>query len=365
MANVRIGFNGRRHSFLFRLLWLVGGLLVLALSLIWVITGKFYEGLLGERVSPDPAFEMHLEDFDGLQRTKYEYPSDQGQKLTGYLYYTEEAPRGVIVFSHDLTSGQSYYMDCADYFAKNGYYVFAFDGTGNSESEGEGIRGLCQGVIDLDYTLRFIEANNEIPELPIGLFGHGWGGYNVCAVLEKHPEVKAVVSCSGYNKPSDFLHTLMDNAMGGWSNLFMPFFKLHDWKRFGSDSGLTAMDGLEASEAAVMIINSEDNDTVPMSYGFDKFYQEYKDDSRFVFVRCNEGNHSPFIDSTYSTELSEKNKNWRASLDYDYNAEENQARFKAEEAAFWKETLDRERWTNRLNPDLMEKILSFYSENLH
>ncbi len=356
--------SSRRRPILFRLLSLVLVLLVVVGYLAWVISGKFYEGLLSERVTSDSFFEMRLEDFPGLQRTRYEFFSDQAQKLVGYLYYTDEAPRGIIIFSHDLGGGHNIYMDCANYFAQNGYYVFAFDGTGYDESEGEGIRGLRQGVIDLDYAISFVETSGEFPELPIGLFGHGLGGYNVCAVLEKHPEVKAIVSCSGCDNPSDFVRTLAESAVGGWSRLLIPLFKLHDWKRFDSDTSLTAMDGLDASEAAVMIINSEDNTSVPLKYGYDRFYQKYEEDPRFVFVCCPGGNHAPFIDSTYSTELHEKSLQFRHTLDYDYLAKENQERFKEEQSAFWAENLDRERWTNRLNSDLMEKILHFFNENL-
>ncbi|MBQ1410165.1 MAG: alpha/beta hydrolase [Oscillospiraceae bacterium] len=361
---IHISRSGRKHPFYIRLLGLVLSLLALATCLAWLITEKIYEGLLEERIESKSYYKMYLEDFAGLQATQYEFSSDQGQKLVGYLYYTNKAPQGIIIFSHDLGSGQNYYMDCANYFAQNGFYVFTFDGTGHDESEGDGIRGLRQGVIDLDYAISFVETSGNFPELPIGLFGHGLGGYSACAVLDKHPEVKAVVSCSGFNKPADMIKGLLKNAMGGWSNLLMMFFKLHDWRRFGSDTSLTAMDGLAASEAAVMIINSEDNDTVPMELGFDKFYQKYKDDSRFVFVRCQEGNHAPFIDSSYLNELQEVSKNWENTLDYDTTAQENRERYQMEEDAFWKENLDRERWTNRLNLDLMGKILSFYNENL-
>jgi hypothetical protein len=62
-------------------------------------------------------------------------------------------------------------MDCANYFAQNGYYVFAYDATGTDESEGNGVGGLPQGVIDLDYAISFVEESKEIPDLPIVLFG--------------------------------------------------------------------------------------------------------------------------------------------------------------------------------------------------
>ena len=72
--------------------------------------------------------------------------------------------------------GHNSYMDVANYFASNGYYVFAYDVTGCDKSEGEGVGGVPQGVIDLDHAISFVEDNNEIPELPIMLFGHSWGG---------------------------------------------------------------------------------------------------------------------------------------------------------------------------------------------
>ena len=58
--------------------------------------------------------------------------------------------------------GHNSYMDCANYFARHGYYVFAYDATGNDESEGEGVGGLPQGVIDLDYAISFVEQSGNV-----------------------------------------------------------------------------------------------------------------------------------------------------------------------------------------------------------
>ena len=69
-------------------------------------------------------YMRHVEDFDGLRRTKYEFSSDKGQKLTGYMYAArEEEPRGIIVMAHGFGGGYNSYMDCADYFAHNGCSV--------------------------------------------------------------------------------------------------------------------------------------------------------------------------------------------------------------------------------------------------
>ena len=59
-------------------------------------------------------------------------------------------------------------MDCANYFAQHGYYVFAYDATGNDDSEGEGVGGFPQGVVDLDHAISFVEKSGNFPDLPIG-----------------------------------------------------------------------------------------------------------------------------------------------------------------------------------------------------
>lgn len=93
---------------------------------------------------------LHVDDFDGLQCAKYKFSSDKGQKLTGYMYSSGENQVGIIVMARGFGGGgHNSSMDCADYFARHGYYVFAYDATGNDESEGEGVEGLPQGVIDL------------------------------------------------------------------------------------------------------------------------------------------------------------------------------------------------------------------------
>ncbi len=46
-------------------------------------------------------------------------------------------------------------MDAADYFAKNGNYVFAYDTTAMDKSEGEGLGGVPQGVTDLDHAISY------------------------------------------------------------------------------------------------------------------------------------------------------------------------------------------------------------------
>ena len=103
-----------------------------------------YNENINQRFESYEPLKLRVEDFDGLQCTEYKFPSDKGQMLAGYLYSTGSDPRGIIIIAHGYGGGHNSYMDCANYFAQHGYYVFAYDATGNDASEGDGVGGFPQ-----------------------------------------------------------------------------------------------------------------------------------------------------------------------------------------------------------------------------
>lgn len=332
----------------------------------WALSVMVYGENFDKRFESYEPLMLRVDDFDGLQRTRYEFASDQGQKLTGYLYSVGSGQHGIIVLAHGFGGGgHNSYMDCADYFARHGYYVFAYDATGNDESEGEGVGGFPQGVIDLDHAISFMEESGNFPDLPIALFGHSWGGYSVCSVLTYHPEITAVVSCSGFNASSGMFESEGKRQAGNGIHLMMPFVKLHERIRFGDYASGTAMDGFAASEAAVMIVHSADDDVVPAAYGYDIYYEKYKEDPRFRFV-CFEdkGHNHVYHDTSYVDAFNAEFDQWLAALAYDYHAVENKEQFAADKADYICNNLDRNRWCSMLNEELFENFVSFYDAHL-
>ena len=309
---------------------------------------------------------MRLEDFDGLECSEYTFPSDRGQMLAGYLYSFGDDQRGVVIIAHGFGGGgHNSYMDCANYFARHGYYVFAYDATGTDKSEGEGVGGVPQGVIDLEHAISFVEENDELSELPIVLFGHSWGGYSVCSVLTYHPEVKAVVECSGFNSSSDMFESGGKSQAGSLIYAMTPFVKIYERFKYGKDGANTSMDGFAASDAAVMIVHSADDDVIEIEYGLDKYYEKYKDDPRFTFIRYEDRGHNDILnkpDDTYKDEFNAGFDEWLETLDYDYKAEENRDRFTEEKAEYITKNLDHARWSSRLDEDLFARFLNFYDQ---
>ena len=346
-------------------------LIVLFVAGMWYLSVAIYNENFNQRFTTDEALSFYLEDFEGLKRTQYKFPSNKGQMLTGYMYSVESGtePRGIVVMAHGFGGGgHNSYMDCANFFAHHGYYAFAYDATGNDESEGEGVGGLPQGVIYLSYAISFVEGNKDFGNLPIVLFGHSWGGYSACSVLKYHPEVKAVVECSGFNKSSDMFEAEGKNQAGDFIYMMMPFIKLHELLKYGKYAANSAMDGFAASDAPVMVVHSADDTLVPVEYGYDIYYEKYKDDSRFTFVHLETNGHNHVFASKeftdYMNDFNAPFKDWVATLDYDYSAEVNRERYTADRAAYIKENLDRTIWCNALDTDMFNSFISFYDKAL-
>lgn len=341
--------------------------LFLSVGAWWAFSASMYNANIDQRFETYEPMKLHVEDFDGLQCTKYEFPSDKGQMLSGHLYSSGSNQRGIIIIAHGFGGGHNPYMDCANYLAQHGYHVFAYDATGNDDSEGEGVGGFPQGVVDLDHAISFVEESGNFPDLPIGLFGHSWGGFSVCSVLTYHPEVRAVVECCGCNRSSDLFESGAREEAGGVVHTMMPFVRIHEWALYGEYATNTAMDGFKASDAAILLAHSEDDEVVPMQYGYDLYHGEYEDDPRFTFLRFEDKGHSGFLvdgNNTYDDEFNAGFEEWAESLDYDYESDENRQRFAEDKAEYIDANLDRGRWSDRLDIDLFEQFVDFYDRHM-
>ncbi len=322
-----------------------------------------YNNVFGKRLDTYEPTSLKVSDFEGLNATHYEFESDKGQMLSGYLYSKDKTPKGIVVIVHGFGAGHNFYLEAANFFAQNGYYAFAYDATGNDESEGGGIGGIPQGVIDLDHAISFVEESDDFPDVPIMLFGHSWGAYSACSVLEYHPEVAAVIAVSGCNKSSDVFEVGAKEQLGPFTALMMPCIRLHERIKFGKYAKSTAMKGFKSSDARVMIVHSEDDNVVGISYGYDIYYDKYKDDARFSFMRLKDKGHSyVFDDMTYIDEFNAGFDKWLETLDYDYAAGENRDRFISDKADYIHENLDRNRWSNKLDSGMFHEFLTFYND---
>lgn len=255
--------------------------------------------------------------------------------------------------------GHNSYMDIADWFASNGYFVFAYDATGNDKSEGDSVRGLPQGVVDLDYALHYVKVDEQLKDLPIMLFGHSWGAYSVSAVLNLHPDVKAVVSGAGFNRSIDMIEAEGRNIMGDAITVMLPYVSLYDSLKFGKYADYSALDGFENTDANIMIIHSSDDMVVPPRYGYDRYIEKFENDSRFTFVRFEDQGHNGIFMSDasrdYYDQFDKEFQTYVDSLDSELTAEI--------EAEYFTVHFDKSK-ASALDTELLDKILAFYNDSI-
>ena len=349
-------------------------LFVLFVAGLWGITVYLYNDNFAHYFTSYEPLMLYVDDYEGLTRKQYKFESNKGQVLTGYMYSNdsaEENKKGIIVLAHGFGGGgHNSYMDIMSVFAKNGYYIFTYDATGNDESQGLGkkniVGGLPQGVIDLNYAISFVEESGNFPALPIVLFGHSWGGYSVCSVPVYHPEIKAIAECAGFYSSAAIFESEGKKMAGGAVHLIMPFYRLLELFKYGKNAGVNGIKGLCATSAPVMIVHSKDDTMVPLKYGYSAYYDKFKDDPRFRFILYDNRGHTDMLRSLDGIEyVAQFNEGFSRDIEtwgYDYSAPENVERFIEDKAAYIHKYLDREMWANTPNEDLMLKIVDFYDQ---
>jgi pimeloyl-ACP methyl ester carboxylesterase len=271
-------------------------ILFVCVTALYFVSVSIYTGSFNYRCTTSEEIAFDISEFPSITRERHTFKSNKKQTLVGYLYENVDESideKGVVVFAHGLGGGgQIGYLDIFNIMVENGYYVFAYDATGNDESEGDVIGGLPQGFIDLDYAITYAESIDEIKDLPFVLMGYSWGGLSVTNVLNYHPEVKAVASLAGWNKSMDLIDYRGCQMVGGVAKLLLPFASIYEFFEYGKYAFSTSMKGFENSDCGVLIAHSEDDTTIPIEYGYDLYYEKYKDDERFEFIRYKDRDHS-------------------------------------------------------------------------
>ena len=350
--------KSNRHKWKKQLLITVSALLTLILIVQPIASAIVYRVIFSTGFETEEHLCLSAEDYEGLSVEECTFLSNYGQALRGYRYCSDAtlSPLGVVVLAHGMGGGgQNRYMGLINALVMGGYLVFAYDATGNDESEGRGVQGMPQGVIDVDHALRYVKEQEEYQNLPLFLVGHSWGGHSVATVLSFHPDVSAVVSLAGFNNSEDMIRSHSVKFVGALIAFLMPYVTLYERYRFGDHAVKTAMDGFEASDAHVMVVHSREDTTVPTRYGYDLYYATYADSPRFRFILYQGRGHEGVF-------LSEDARKCSAALDDAYLAHKKEAgREVLSKAAFMEEYGYEAKALAEPDSNLMEEILLFFA----
>ncbi len=185
--------------------------------------------------------------------------------LQGY-YYESLNPKGIVILCHGLKSGADDYLLIADFFVKNNYNVFSFDCTGTYNSEGESTVGMCQSLLDLDSTIKFLSKNKPYNKLPLFLVGHSWGGYAATSVLCCTNKIKACASISSMHSGYDIIYEKGKQYAGNFATLSVPFLKIYQKILFKKYTNYDSIKGINNINIPILIAHGVDDEVI----AFDK-----------------------------------------------------------------------------------------------
>ena len=174
--------------------------------------------------------------------------------LRGHIYGTENT-RALMVVAHGIGGGADSYLPQIKHFVDQGLRVLAYDCTGSYDSGGKTTKGFPQSVLDLHAALTFIDAQPELSDMPLLLFGHSWGGYAVANVLNYHHDIHGVISVAGVNTAIDMIMEQGHAMMGGFIYTQFPFLWLYQRLLFGEVASFKAVPAINATGIPVLIIH--------------------------------------------------------------------------------------------------------------
>lgn len=240
-------------------------------------------------------------------------------KLQGFIY-GKENDKGLIVFSIGIHSYADHYGRIIRYLVDEGWRVFIYNGTGVHGSEGSGMRGLSQSVIDLKAAMSYVENTEDFNDLPVILMGFSMGGYAVSALLNFDYDIDAVVTICAFNSVKELFKYQGASNLGIFHYLIYPQTWLLQKIKFGDLANITAVDGINRTHIPVLImVNSNDDFLPPDKIGIyayrDRIINPF---AEFIYLEGDDANGhnfprthtfwmiSQFLDSVVTNTLSQE-----------------------------------------------------------
>ena len=259
-----------------------------------------------------------VDDFEGLQSKPIEFKNVNDVTLRGYIYSHENIKeyKALMVVAHGLGAGHLQYTTEINYFAKEGYLVFAFDVTGCNLSDGEKIKGLTQALIDLNSALEFIDKDANLSKMPKVLFGHSMGAFSVSNITELYKkEIKGIVALAPFKNEVSMLY----EQFSSMTNL--KFKKVHKLlykkykERFDELVDINTIDSYSNSQIPHLIISGDLDNIVDVYLNFKEFRILFEEKDNYHFLEVENRFHRPNITveaAKYDQETNEELLKYRS-----------------------------------------------------
>ena len=251
---------------------------------------NMYKGMMYTRCDDtETVFYFSPEDFPGLKKEAYSFPSSAGHMLRGYFYqYENPVPDRLVIFDHGFGGGHRAYMKEIEMLCRHGYLVFSYDHTGCMESGGETPNGLAQSLCDLNDCIHAMCSDSRFAESDISVMGHSWGAFSTLNISALHPGISHIVAMSGFVSVEEMMKTFFSGLLKGYRKAVLAL----ENESNPAFSRYHAVDSLSDSKTKALLIYSEDDQMCRRThYDILKAGLEGKENIRFLLVK-NKG-HNP------------------------------------------------------------------------
>ena len=96
---------------------------------------------------------------------------------------------------------------------------------------------------------------------------------------------------AGFNKSMDIIEEEGKKIAGDGINVLLPYISLYEKVKFGKYASYNCNSGFENTDTGVMIIHSTDDEMISQEKSFDVFYDHYKNNPGFSFVKYENRGH--------------------------------------------------------------------------
>ena len=321
----------------------------------YILVDILYKKIFDHKTISDPIKRFEIDDFPLLIREKVIFKSGD-HLLTGYFYnYCKYDSKKIVIFSHGYGNGHHRYLEIIDYLAKNGFYVFSYDATSFDESEGEGINGFPQGVVDVSSAIKFIKNSKGYKEEDIILVGHSWGAYSIGAAINEYPHISKVVSFAGFNNAIDLIKAHGNEWAGQKIDEQVPIMEEHEKKDFGKVASYTVLEGIKDSTTKYFFIHSEDDEVVPIEIGLNLYHKDNENNPRVRYKRFKDRTHICY--------------NTKEGNDYFNHLKSEYAKYSKDKELLYEDKkhlldliVDKNKYLNMLNYPLLDEVIKFIKE---
>lgn len=233
--------------------------------------------------------------FKDLQYQKELFRVNNNILQGSYFYQKGFDKDKIIIFACGYGKGYHYYLDFIYALTMAGYLVFTYDNTATDASEGKGIKGFPQAIIDLEFAIEFVKKDRDVKDEDLILIGHSSGGYAVGAIAKDHQNIPKIVLISAFDSGSDLLK---QNGREWAHEEIKPYIKYidkHQERNFGNYSRYTVSKSMRYSHGEFLDIQSDSDLLVPLATGMNVFKKKMKNWKRLSYIKIKDKGHDDIL----------------------------------------------------------------------